>query len=46
LQHRKQVVQPLIAERAGDLLVRLPLGQLARVDPRQQFTDRAAQSKR
>src|SRR5690349_6390007 len=44
LQHREEVVKPLISDRAGDPLVRLPFGQLARVDPREQLAYRAAQS--
>jgi hypothetical protein len=44
LQHRDQVVEPLVAERAGEPFVRLPLGQLAGVDPTEQLVDCAAQS--
>jgi hypothetical protein len=38
------VIETLVADRPGDPFVRLPLGQLARVDPREQLADRAAQS--
>jgi hypothetical protein len=47
LQHREELVEPgAFVERAGDPLVRFPLGQLARVDPREQLFDRAAERKR
>jgi hypothetical protein len=39
------VIKPLVSDRPGNPLVRFPLGQLARADPREQFLDRAAQSK-
>jgi hypothetical protein len=44
LQHREKVIEPVVADRAGDPLVRLPFCQFARVDPREQLADRAAQS--
>lgn len=46
LQHGEQVVEPLVADRPGDDLVRLPLAQLARGDPCEQFLDGAPQSER
>jgi hypothetical protein len=46
LQHREEVVDPLVSDRAGDPLIRLPFGQLARIDPPEQLADRAAQSER
>jgi hypothetical protein len=46
LQHREKVVKPLVSDRPREPFVRLPFGQLARVDPREQLADSAAQSKR
>jgi hypothetical protein len=40
------MIEPLVADRAGDPLVCLPLGQLARVDPCEQLAYSAAQSER
>jgi hypothetical protein len=46
LQHREQPIEVLAADRPDRLLVRLPLGQLVRIDPVEQFPDGAAQGER
>jgi hypothetical protein len=47
LQHGEELVEPLAGvERAGKIFVRFPLGELARVDPREQLADRATERKR
>jgi hypothetical protein len=40
-QHAEKLIDPAVADRSLDLLVRLPLGELARTNPREQLFDRA-----
>jgi hypothetical protein len=47
LQDREELIEPLAPiERARQIFVRFPFGELARVDPREQLTDRAAERER
>jgi hypothetical protein len=47
LQHREELVEPgALVERPGDPLVRFPLGELSRVDPREQLFGRAPKRER